>query len=318
MTEITENLPEMTLPVDEMKLAQIIEGALMVAGRPLTLEDMLSLFDDYERPAVTFLHKVIERIRAECSTRGVELREIASGFRFQAKQDIASYLSRLWDEKPKRYSRSLLETLALIAYRQPITRGEIEEIRGVACNSDIFKTLMEREWIRIVGHRDVPGRPALYATTRHFLDYFDMKSLEQLPSLSELKDLDSLNVEINFEEVRKHLEEARSGDGIIDEIVNEVGNGGVDAPCAANDAIGVDQTVLASDVDAEVLIVNDAETPTPSEDFIVQVAMSDDADITSASELNHEQGDIDAGAGTDAGQIAEQGNDALPETVSVH
>lgn len=215
MTEINETLPEMSAAPDEFRIAQILEAALMVAGRPLSLDDMLTLFEDHERPAVTVVQKMLERIQAECLTRGVELREIASGFRFQAKQEFSLYLSRLWDEKPRRYSRSLLETLALIAYRQPITRGEIEEIRGVACNSDIFKTLMERDWIRIIGHRDVPGRPALYATTRDFLDHFNMKSLDQLPSLAELRDLDSLNVEINFEEARKSIAEARSGDGLL-------------------------------------------------------------------------------------------------------
>lgn len=212
MTEINENIPEIVaVVIDDEKLAQIIEAALMVAGRILTIEDLLGLFEDHERPPVTSVQKALERIAAECQLRGVELKETASGFRFQAKQEHSLYLSRLWDEKPKRYSRSLLETLALIAYRQPITRGEIEEIRGVACNSDIFKSLMERDWIRIVGHRDVPGRPALYATTRHFLDYFNMKSLDQLPSLADLKDLDSLNVEINFDEARRSIQEAASG-----------------------------------------------------------------------------------------------------------
>lgn len=223
MTEINENIPEtIAVVIEDEKLVQIIEAALMVAGRILTTENLLSLFEDHERPAVTSVQKALERIAAECQIRGVELKETASGFRFQAKQEHSLYLSRLWDEKPKRYSRSLLETLALIAYRQPITRGEIEEIRGVACNSDIFKSLMERDWIRIVGHRDVPGRPALYATTRHFLDYFNMKSLDQLPSLADLKDLDSLNVEINFEEARRSIQEAASGAVTVDETNLEV------------------------------------------------------------------------------------------------
>jgi segregation and condensation protein B len=224
MTEINENLPEMTaVVIEDEKLVQIIEAALMVAGRLLSLEDLLGLFEDHERPPVTSVQKALERIAAECQLRGIELKETASGFRFQAKQEHSLYLSRLWDEKPKRYSRSLLETLALIAYRQPITRGEIEDIRGVACNSDIFKSLMERDWIRIVGHRDVPGRPALYATTRHFLDYFNMKSLDQLPSLAELKDIDSLNVEINFEEARKTIKEAASGEVTVEESVKTEG-----------------------------------------------------------------------------------------------
>lgn len=201
---------ELSQPIalDDARLAQILEAALMVAGRPLTLADMSALFEEYERPSPTALERVLHRIMAECTTRGVDLKEVASGWRFQAKQDFSVYLSRLWEEKPSKYTRATLETLALIAYRQPITRGEIEEIRGVTVNTQTIKSLLEREWIRVVGHRDVPGRPSLYATTRQFLDYFNLKSLDQLPSLSELKDLDSLNVELDFEEARQSVPRA--------------------------------------------------------------------------------------------------------------
>lgn len=201
--EINEVLPVDVFPPAEERLAQILEAALMVAGRPLGLDELSSLFDEHERPSPTDILKALDRIRAECQTRGVELKEIASGYRFTAKQDLAQYLARLWDEKPQKYTRATLETMALIAYKQPITRAEIEEIRGVTVNTQTIKTLMERDWIRVVGHRDVPGRPALYATTRQFLDYFNLKSLDQLPSLAELKDFDSLNVELNFEEARQ-------------------------------------------------------------------------------------------------------------------
>lgn len=189
--------------IDAEKLPQIIEAALMVAGRTLTVEDLINLFDDFEKPSKEDVQKALERIAVECQLRGVELKEVASGFRFQAKQDYAVYLARLWEEKPQKYTRATLETLALIAYRQPITRGEIEEIRGVSVSTQTIKSMMEREWVRVVGHRDVPGRPALYATTKQFLDYFNLKSLEELPSLAELKDLDNLNVELNFEEARQ-------------------------------------------------------------------------------------------------------------------
>ncbi|HBO14018.1 MAG TPA: SMC-Scp complex subunit ScpB, partial [Halieaceae bacterium] len=146
------------------------------------------------------IRAALEEVAARCEDRGFELREVASGFRFQVRQNLGPWVARLWHERPPKYSRALLETLALIAYRQPITRGEIEEIRGVAVSSNIIKTLHEREWIRVVGHRDVPGRPAMYATTRQFLDYFNLKSLDQLPALAEIRDLETLNAELGFSE----------------------------------------------------------------------------------------------------------------------
>lgn len=202
MSEVNEVLEMERVAVDPEKLPLIIEAALMVAGRTLTLDDLANLFEEFERPGKEEIQRALERLSAECQLRGVELKEVASGYRFQAKQDFAVYLARLWEEKPQKYTRATLETLALIAYRQPITRGEIEEIRGVSVSTQTVKSLMEREWVRVVGHRDVPGRPALYATTKQFLDYFNLKSLEELPSLAELKDLDNLTVELNFEEAR--------------------------------------------------------------------------------------------------------------------
>lgn len=187
------------MSADTNKLRQILEGALMAAGQPLSRERLLSLFDEDEpRPERQELQAALEDIQADCRERGFELVEVASGWRFQVRAEMAPWVNRLWEEKPQKYSRALLETLALIAYRQPITRGDIEEIRGVAVSSHIVKTLSEREWIRVVGHRDVPGRPSLYATTRQFLDYFNLKSLEELPSLSEIQDFDQLNKELDL------------------------------------------------------------------------------------------------------------------------
>ncbi len=166
----------------------IVEAALMVAGEPLGIERLLGLFGagdadhDTVRGAV---ERALAALREECVGRGIELREVAQGYRFQARTELAPWLNRLWEEKPPRYSRALLETLAIIAYRQPVTRGDIEELRGVALGTGMLKTLLEREWIRIVGHREVPGRPAVYATTPKFLDYFNLKSLEELPPLPE-------------------------------------------------------------------------------------------------------------------------------------
>jgi segregation and condensation protein B len=186
--------------MSETGLTQIIEGALLAAGRPLTVAQLANLFEEQERPENTAIREALEEVSARCEDRGFELQEVSSGFRFQVRQSLSPWVARLWHERPQRYSRALLETLALIAYRQPITRGEIEEIRGVAVSSNIIKTLHEREWIRVVGHRDVPGRPAMYATTRQFLDYFNLKNLDQLPALAEIRDLDTLNAELGFSE----------------------------------------------------------------------------------------------------------------------
>jgi len=184
--------------VDITALKKIVEGALLAAGQVLTLERLAELFDDGQRPSRDELLAALAALDADCGERSFELKHTASGYRFQVRQELAPWLSRLWEEKPRRYSRALLETLVLIAYRQPITRGDIEQIRGVAVSSDTVRTLLEREWVRVVGHRDVPGRPALYATTRQFLDYFNLSSLEQLPPLDEIRDLDAMNAELDL------------------------------------------------------------------------------------------------------------------------
>ena len=186
--------------MSETGLVQIIEGALLAAGRPLTVAQLAELFDEHERPENLAIRDALTEAAARCEGRGFELMEVAGGFRYQVRQSLSPWVVRLWHERPQKYSRALLETLALIAYRQPITRGEIEEIRGVAVSTNIIKTLHEREWIRVVGHRDVPGRPAMYATTRQFLDYFNLKSLDQLPALAEIRDLETLNAELGFSE----------------------------------------------------------------------------------------------------------------------
>jgi len=186
--------------MSDIGLVQIIEGALLAAGRPLTVAQLADLFEECGRPENVAIREALKEVAERCEDRGFELQEVASGFRYQVRQSLSTWVARLWHERPQKYSRALLETLALIAYRQPITRGEIEEIRGVAVSSNIVKTLHEREWIRVVGHRDVPGRPAMYATTRQFLDYFNLKSLDQLPALAEIRDLETLNAELGFSE----------------------------------------------------------------------------------------------------------------------
>ncbi|MGY0215813.1 SMC-Scp complex subunit ScpB [Endozoicomonadaceae bacterium StTr2] len=171
-------------------LKQIVEAILLAAAKPMTLEQLLAMFDEYEQPDASELQDALIELSHDCEGRGFELKRVASGYRFQVRQNLAPWVSRLWDEKPPRYTRALLETLALVAYRQPITRGEIEDIRGVSVSSNIIRTLLEREWIRVVGHREAPGRPAMFATTRQFLDYFNLGNLDELPTLSEIRDLE--------------------------------------------------------------------------------------------------------------------------------
>ncbi len=174
---------------DQAQLVRILEGALLAAGRPLNLAHMAKLFDQADCPDEQALRKALDVLDMECEGRAYELREVATGYRIHVRDKYSDWVARLWEERPPRYSRALLETLALIAYRQPVTRGDIEKVRGVSLSQNIIKTLQEREWIRVVGYKDVPGRPALYATTRQFLDYFNLKKLEELPSLAEIRDL---------------------------------------------------------------------------------------------------------------------------------
>lgn len=191
-------------------LKPILEAALLAAGQPLTIAQLSELFDEDGRPTHTQLAQALELLAADCEGRGVELVEVASGFRYQVRASVHAHVARLWTERQSKYSRALLETLALIAYRQPITRGEIEAVRGVAVSTQIIKTLEEREWIRVIGHRDVPGRPALYGTTRAFLDYFNLRSLDELPTLAEIRDLDAMEPELSFPD-SKPADSANSG-----------------------------------------------------------------------------------------------------------
>ena len=176
----------------------VVEAALLAAGRPLNLEELMSVFDERDGSIADEVKGALAALTQEYETRGLELLEVASGFRIQIRAVVAQPVARLWQERPAKYSRALLETLALIAYRQPITRGEIEQIRGVAVNPNIIKTLHERNWIRVVGHRDVPGKPELLGTTREFLDYFSLKKLDDLPTLAQLKELEDLRVQLTL------------------------------------------------------------------------------------------------------------------------
>ncbi len=193
------------------QLQSILEAAIMVAGRPLAINQMQKLFEEGQEPAVADIKEALDLLKERYVSSGIELKELANGYQFQARVELSAWLSKLWEERPQKYSRALLETLSLIAYRQPITRAEVEEIRGVSASSHITKTLLEREWIRVIGHRDVPGKPSLYGTTKAFLDHFNLKSLDELPALAELKDLESqeakLQVELELSNNETSLEE---------------------------------------------------------------------------------------------------------------
>ena len=247
--------------MEQEKLKNIIEAILLSAEKPLKVNQIEILFaGDNDAPTRDEIRKVLAELQEDYKTRGFDLIQVASGYRIQVKQDYSQWVGRLWEEKPARYSRALLETIALIAYRQPITRGEIEEVRGVSVSSNIIKTLMEREWIKVLGHKDVPGKPALYGTSKEFLDYFNLKSLDELPTLAEIKDLDQIHQELDL-------------DGSNAEAANE----------AAVDEAGLE--VEAETVDTETGLtddVSDVETETSDE----QAAESSGEIIDEAEEVS--------------------------------
>ena len=217
MSELSESNPP--------RLKQIIEAALLASGEPLNHAQLAALFEESSQPANADISRALEELDADCADRGVELKQVASGYRLQVKQSMQEWITRLWTERPQRYSRAMLETLSLIAYRQPITRGEIESVRGVSLSSNIIRTMQERDWIRVVGHRDVPGKPALFGTTRSFLDHFDLKSLDDLPTLSEIRDLDSLEPELDFDPAGDTEEDESAGEIAGQEETNQTDDG---------------------------------------------------------------------------------------------
>jgi segregation and condensation protein B len=240
--------------MNEHDLKHIIEATLLAAGRPVPTQELLELFDERERPTLEQFQAAVELLQSDYANRGIELNEVASGWRIQVRPRTAEIVSRLWQERPQRYSRALLETLALIAYRQPITRSEIEEIRGVSISSTIMRTLQERNWIRIVGHREVPGRPELLGTTREFLDYFGLRSLDQLPTLAELKDVETIGVQLELPGGEMLEAVAAEGDQRARSEVE-----GEAAAASADENLPVAGEVLANEADT-----ND-ESPTSSE-----------------------------------------------------
>ena len=185
------------MEIDQLK--NVVEAILLAAGRPMSIDKLLTMFTEQEQPERSELRDAVEALQADYETRGIALIQVGSGYRIQVRETMQPWVAPLWEEKPARYTRALLETLALIVYRQPVTRGEIEEVRGVSVSTTIIKTLLEREWVHVVGHREVPGRPAMYGTTKKFLDYFSLKSLNELPSLSELRDLTEIGKDLELD-----------------------------------------------------------------------------------------------------------------------
>ena len=241
--------------MDQVLITRIVEAALLAGNQPLTLAQLQALFPEDQPAPNGSIEQAIETLSEACATRGVELVELASGFRYQVKADVHPWVARLWTERQTRYTRATLETLALIAYRQPITRGEIEQVRGVAVNSNIIKALEEREWIRVVGHRDVPGKPALFGTTKSFLDYFGLKRLDELPPLSELRDIGELEPQLQFDAVPGSGGQAIGAGGLAAEA----------APAANDPSMAETQTDQFADIDNETSEVPHAAGSTDSE-----------------------------------------------------
>ena len=244
------------MKIEDLQLVKrIFEGALMAAERPLQRRDLTDLFDDLETPADALIDEALVELDSDCEARGYELKRVASGYRYQVKQDLSRWVNKLWQERAPRYSRALLETMSLVAYRQPITRGEIEQIRGVAVSTQIIKTLLEREWIKSVGYRDAPGRPAIYATTRQFLDYFNLKSLDQLPPLAEIRDLNTisreLNIDLPVEDIKPANDESNEADIVTLPVTSAVENTDVDG-----------HEVEATDSDVETSAIESLESDT--------------------------------------------------------
>lgn len=243
--------------MDDNEIKYFIESALLAAGRPMSIDQLQNLFDAASTPEKPQLRQAINSLLDDYAERGMTITEVASGFRLQLKGDMADRLHKLWDERPPRYSRALFETLALIAYRQPMTRGEIEEIRGVAVSTNIMRSLLEREWIRVVGHRDVPGRPAMFGTTKMFLDYFSLKKLDDLPPLADLSDWESLRVQLNLPAVDED-EEPEPTVPVIDLPV--LYPEGEDGEVAAERAVEVEVESVADSGEDEIAADDDPVT----------------------------------------------------------
>ena len=303
--------------MDDNEIKYFIESALLAAGRPLSIDQLQHLFADDSQPEKSQLRQAISSLLDDYADRGMTITEVASGFRLQLKLEMADRLQKLWEERPPRYSRALFETLALIAYRQPMTRGEIEEIRGVAVSTNIIRSLLEREWVRVVGHRDVPGRPAMFGTTKMFLDYFNLKKLDDLPPLADLSDWESLRVQLNLPAVEEDEEpepaipvpdlpvlypEDEDGDDAAGEDGAEVAEIEVEAVAAiaSEDSTSDEPRAVVEDIpDIEAALsaegnlepIEATEWPDPGEDQTVIQAIDEDENEDEEPDSDEEQED---------------------------
>jgi segregation and condensation protein B len=262
--------------MEMQQLKNIVEAALLAAGTPVTVDQLRALFGDESGPEKQEIRAVLKELQAEYEGRGIEIREVASGFRVQVRSNMTQWLSKLWEERPPRYSRALMETLSIIAYRQPVTRGDIEEIRGVSVTSNIIRTLLEREWIKVLGHRDVPGKPAMFGTTRDFLDYFDLKKLDDLPPLAELAQLEPVSVQLQLETE----EEIAQGEAPADA-----------EDSSAEDVAENDAADENSDADPEAASEQDEQSIA---EFPVEDDLDDDDELLSEEEITAATEKIDA------------------------
>ena len=305
--------------MNEFYTRNVLEAALLAAGKPLTVAELGQLFDEGNRPKVDDIRATLDALAAEYSNRGLEVKETAAGFRIQVRREFASEISRLWPERPARYSRALLETLALIAYRQPITRAEIEAVRGVAVNPNIVKTVIERNWVRVVGHRDVPGRPELLGTTREFLDYFGLRSLDELPPLAELKAMGDYNLQLELPNAGAVGVEGEGADGAAAAVallssdgVSAEGDGaqaaatGAGGELAADGAVSDPDTGASGEAVADVAVleatfvdVTVVDVETVADDETAQQAVGEEA-RDSDGEVAHDAVADAAGAHDDA------------------
>lgn len=276
--------------MDDTEIKYFVESALLAAGRPLSVDQLQSLFDGRSEPEKSQIRQAISSLLEEYEDRGFTIREVASGYRIQIESDMVDRLQKLWEQRPPRYSRAMFETLALIAYRQPMTRGEIEEIRGVAVSTNIIRSLLEREWIRIVGHRDVPGRPEMFGTTKQFLDYFGLKKLDDLPPLADLSDWESLRVQLNLPAVEEDGAGELPADGDAPAVGADIPEIPVQHSVGASadddesaDAIPDNETALS--IEAGLEPIQATEWPDPEEgDTVVQVLDTDAADSAADTE----------------------------------
>jgi segregation and condensation protein B len=262
--------------MDQTEIKYFIEAALLASGRPLSVDQLQNLFDGRSAPAKPDIRAAITELAEEYEHRGIAIAEVASGFRIQVTAAMAERLQKLWEERPPRYSRALFETLALVAYRQPITRGEIEDVRGVSVSPNIVRTLLERDWVRVVGHRDVPGRPEMFGTTRNFLDYFGLKKLDDLPPLADLSDWESLRVQLNLPEVEEDAGAAAEETADVPILYPELGS---EDP---------EPEVEASEAEAEA---SEAEVPEEEEQLVVSEWPDPNKPTAIASLETHEADD---------------------------